>query len=136
MIVYESRWDHVLQVSFPHSQAIAHITLSQTVSFTQLGWLLLYFMQWNPHSIMWRILGFQKCLYVTDNLSRIFMPSEVISSSYYWHFSQTGTVHSKWIPVFHDGFIAPVNLYSAMYCTCFLFMHNTLHIFLDYTAFT
>ena len=51
------------------------------------------------------------------------------SYSYYWHFNQTGIVHSKWIPVFHDGFIAAVNLYSDMYCTCFLFMHNTTYVF-------
>jgi hypothetical protein len=64
------------------------------------------------------------------------MPSKVIPYFHYWHFNQTDILHSKWIPAFHDGFITPVNLYSNMYCTWFLFMHDTPHIFLAYTEFT
>lgn len=128
---------HVLQVCFPHSQAIAHITLSQTLIYYEVRMNAFVFYAMKPlfNHVMHFMLP--KILYLTENnLTWTFMPSEVISYSYFWHFNQTGIVHSKWIPVFHDALITPVHLYSDMYCTCFMFTHNTLRIFWDCTEFT
>jgi hypothetical protein len=138
---YDSVWIiitlHVLQVSFPNSQSHCTYQSQSNVIFHEVR--MNAFVFYAMKSLFNHVMHFMppKILYLTENnLTSIFMPSEVISCSYYWHFNQTGTVHSKWIPVFHDGLITPVHLYSDMYCTCSISTHNILHIFWECNEFT
>ena len=119
----------VLPLSFPHSQShrTYHSQSSSVFHEVRLIAFVLCAMKLSFNYLMRFML--HKCLYLTENkLSCIFMPSEVISFFYYWHFNQTDII--QWILYcFHRAFSLIIQLTNK--CTNI----NYFIVFINIDAF-